>query len=155
MSLENRLHLQCEDPELLIEFDLPPGTHATLGASPQSELTLPLTGIPPFICILGRFQDGRMFLAELDGSVARSVDLPDFFYFPPYQFTLYHPAPPEPELVAETTPEGKPSSHKSRDQIATRIRSLFRRHPAPAPAEETPTPSANPPTEHPAPPSES
>ena len=82
MSLENRLHLQCEDPDLLIEFDLPPGTHATLGASPQSEITLPLTGIPPFICILGRFQDGRVFLAELDGSVARSVDLPDYPLLP-------------------------------------------------------------------------
>ena len=57
MSLENRLHLQSEDPDLLIEFDLPPGTHATIGASPKSEITLPLTGIPPFSCVLGRLMD--------------------------------------------------------------------------------------------------
>lgn len=155
MSLENRLHLQCEDPDLLIEFDLPPGTHATLGASPKSEIALPLTGIPPFICILGRFQDGRMFLAELDGSVARSVDLPDFLYFPPYQFVLFHPAAPEPEVVTETCPDGRPPGGKSRDQITTRIRTLFRRHPKPTPAQETPpaaeaTPAEVPPTEPPA-----
>jgi hypothetical protein len=134
MSLEHRLHLQSEDPDLLIEFDLPPGTHATIGASPKSEITLPLTGIPPFSCILGRFQDGRVFLADLDGCVAHRVELPDILSIPPYQFTLFHPV--EPETVAETTPEDKPSHGKSRDQIATRIRSLFRRHPKPAPAAE-------------------
>jgi hypothetical protein len=95
MSLENRLHLQCEDPDLLIEFDLPPGTHATIGASPKSEITLPLTGIPPFLCTLGRFQNGRVFLANLDGSLARGVDLPDTLNFHPYQFTLFHPDEPE------------------------------------------------------------
>ncbi len=138
MSLENRLYLQSEDPDLLIEFDLPPGTHATIGASPKSEITLPLTGIPPFLCILGRFQDGRMFLADLDASLARRVDLPDFLSIPPYQFVLYHPAEPEPEAVAETHSEGKTSPGKTRDQIASRIRSLFRK---PAPSKGTPAPA--------------
>ncbi|MEO8614047.1 MAG: hypothetical protein ABI600_02815 [Luteolibacter sp.] len=138
MSLENRLHLQSENPDLLIEFDLPPGTHATIGASPKSEITLPLTGIPPFSCILGRFQDGRVFLAHLDGCVARHVELPDLLSLPPYQFTLFHPAVPE--ALAEPPPEDNPSPAKTRDQIASRILSLFRRHPAPAPAKEIPLP---------------
>lgn len=134
MSLEHRLHLQSEDPDLLIEFDLPPGNHATIGASPKSEITLPLTGIPPFSCILGRFKDGRVFLADVDGCVAHHVELPDKLSIPPYQFTLYHPA--EPEAVAEPTPEGQASPGKSRDQIATRIRALFTRHPKPVPTAE-------------------
>jgi len=138
MSLENRLHLQSEELDLLIEFDLPPGTHATIGASPNSEITLPLTGIPPFSCILGRFHDGRVFLADLDVSVARRVDLPDILSIPPYQFVIFHPT--EPEAVAEVGSEGNPSPGKSRDQIASRIRSLFRKHPKPAPAKETPAP---------------
>jgi len=139
MSLDHRLHLQSEDPDLLIEFDLPPGTHATIGASPKSEITLPLTGIPPFSCILGRFQDGRVFLANLDSTVARRVDLPDIISIPPYQFTLFHPA--EAEVVAEPAPEGKLSHGRTRDQIASRIRSLFRTQPRPlAPVKETPVP---------------
>ena len=145
MSLENRLHLQCEDPDLLIEFDLPPGTHATIGASPKSEITLPLTGIPPFICILGRFQDGRLFIADLDHGISRRVDLPDTLSFPPHQLVLFHPAEPEPEAVAE----GKPSKAKSREQIASRIRSLFRRRPVPAPAKETPPPAEPGPSDEP------
>ena len=158
MSLENRIHLQSEDPDLLIEFDLPPGTHATIGASPKSEITLPLTGIPPFSFILGRFHDGRVFLADLDLSVGRRVDLPDIISIPPYQFVLFHPADPEtetvaepePEAIAETSPEGKPSSGKNRDQIVNRIRSLFRRHPEPSPAKKTPAPAETPPPEPPA-----
>lgn len=145
MSLENRLHLQSEDPDLLIEFDLPPGTHATIGASPKSEIALPLTGIPPFSCILGRFQDGRVFLANLDFTVARRVDLPDLFSIPPYQFTLYHPAEPEPE--PETPAEGTAAPKKTRDQIASHIRALFRRHSKRPVAEETPVEPAPEPEE--------
>ncbi|RYD43037.1 MAG: hypothetical protein EOP85_10605 [Verrucomicrobiaceae bacterium] len=147
MSLENRLHLQSEDPDLLIEFDLPPGTHATIGASPKSEITLPLTGIPPFSCILGRFQDGRVFMANLDFTVARRVDLPDFFSIPPYQFALYHPD--EPELVApvEEPADGKPAPKKTRDQIATQIRNLFRKHSRRPVAEEIPVEAAPAPQE--------
>ncbi|MEO5912819.1 MAG: hypothetical protein ABIS50_01205 [Luteolibacter sp.] len=146
MSLENRIHLQSEDPDLLIEFDLPPGTHAVIGASPKSEITLPLTGIPPFSGILGRFQDGRLFIAELDHSVARRVDLPDYFSIPPYQFVLFHPA--EPEAVVEAGPESKPSRGTTRDQIASSIRSLFRNRPKPAPAKEkTPPPEESPASE--------
>ncbi len=156
MSLENRLHLQSTDPDLLIEFDLPPGTHATIGASPKSEITLPLTGIPPFLCILGRFQDGRVFLADLDFGVTRRVDLPDFLHLPPYQFTLLHPAEAQPEPAPESEPvsgtpsESNPSSGKTRDQIASRIRALFRRPAEPAKTTEPPAPEPTPPADPPA-----
>ncbi|RYD18863.1 MAG: hypothetical protein EOP88_21075, partial [Verrucomicrobiaceae bacterium] len=145
MSLENRLHLQSEDPDLLIEFDLPPGTHATIGASPKSEIALPLTGIPPFSCILGRFQDGRVFMANLDFTVARRVDLPDFFSIPPYEFALYHPDEPQQEAPAEAPADGQPAPKKTRDQIASHIRNLFRIAPSPhipAPSRSTVTTSS-------------
>ena len=146
LSFENRLHLQSKEPDLLIEFDLPPGTHATIGASPQSEITLLLTGIPPFICILRRFQDGRVFLAELDGSVARRVDLPEILSFPPYQMVLYHHSA-ESETLAEPTTEDIMPGGKSRHQIAGRIRSLFRMNPQPAPAKETSEVTESPPSD--------
>lgn len=116
------IHLRSESPDLLIEFDLPPGTHAKIGASPKAEITLPLTGIPPFSCTLGRFHDGRLYLADLDGTIARRVDLPDSLSIPPYQFRLFQPA--DPEVVAAQPAE---SAHGGvRAAIATRIRALFR-----------------------------
>ncbi len=148
MSLEHRLHIQSEEPDLLIEFDLPPGTHATIGASPKSEITLPLTGIPPFSFILGRFQDGQVFIADLNFFVTRLVHLPDALAIPPYQFALYHPAEPEPEAAATPPPEVAPSSETVRDQIANRIRSLFRKDPSSAPTRESPPPE-QPPTDPP------
>ncbi len=97
------IHIRSESPDLLVQFDLPPGTHARIGASPQAEVTLPLGGIPPFSCILGRFHDGRLYLAGMDGAISRRVDLPDVLPIPPYYFRLFKPAdtvetaPPAPE----------------------------------------------------------
>lgn len=88
----NTIRLRSYSPDLLVEFDLPPGTHARIGASPQSEISLPLTGIPPFSCMIGRFQNGRLFLADLDGAVSRRVDLPDELSLPPYRFSILDPA---------------------------------------------------------------
>ncbi len=143
MSL-HEIHLRSYSPDLLIEFDLPPGTHAKIGASPRAEITLPLTGIPPFSCTLGRFHDGRLYLADLDGALLRRVDLPDTLSIPPYQFTLFQPA--EPDIV--TVEPVAPSSGKSRGVIASRIRALFRRregsvsHPEDQPQVEDPQASA-------------
>ena len=61
------IYLRSYSPDLLVEIDLRPGTHAKIGASPQAEITLPLTGIPPFSCVIGRFQNGRLFFADLGG----------------------------------------------------------------------------------------
>ena len=85
------IHIRSESPDLLIEFELPPGTHGRIGASPQSEITLPLGGIPPFSCILGRFHDGRLYLADLDGAISRRFDLPGILSLPPYDFEVLQP----------------------------------------------------------------
>lgn len=82
------IYLRSYSPDLLVEIDLRPGTHAKIGASPKSEITLPLTGIPPFSCVIGRFQNGRLFLADLDGAISRRVDLPDELLLPPYRFSI-------------------------------------------------------------------
>ncbi len=104
--------LRSYSPDLLVEFDLPPGTHARIGASPQSEITLPLTGIPPFSCMIGRFQNGRLFFADLDGAISRRVDLPDELSLPPYRFIILDPATsteiaPQP-IAAIVPPEPAP-----------------------------------------------
>ncbi|MEO7098039.1 MAG: hypothetical protein ABI162_01670 [Luteolibacter sp.] len=99
MSLHT-IHIRSERPDLLIEFDLPPGTHARIGASREAEVTLPLGGIPPFSCILGRFHDGRLYLADLDGALSRRVDPPAALPIPPYQFEIFQPH----DGVAATTP---------------------------------------------------
>lgn len=117
------LHIRSESPDLLIEFDLLPGTHAKIGASPKAEITLPLTGIPPFSCTIGRFQDGRLYLANLDGTISRRVDLPDVLAVPPYYFRLFHPVEPDPEAPEPVAP----SKATSRSGIASGIRALFHR----------------------------
>lgn len=89
---DHAIHILSYSPDLLVEFDLPPGTHARIGASPKAEVTLPLTGIPPFSYMIGRFQDGRLFLADPDGVILRRVDLPDTLSLPPYQFVILDPA---------------------------------------------------------------
>ena len=103
------IHLISDSPELLVEFDLPPGTHARIGASPKAEVTLPLTGIPPFSYMIGRFQDGRLFLADPDGVILRRVDLPDTLSLPPYQFVILDPAD---SALAATLPEASGARKK-------------------------------------------
>lgn len=102
MSLHT-IHILSESPDLLIELELAPGTHARIGASPAAEITLPLGGIPPFSCILGRFHDGRLFIANLDNSIARRIDLPATLSLPPYDFLIFQPEieteNPAPSLV--------------------------------------------------------
>jgi hypothetical protein len=92
--------------------------------------------------------DGRVFLANLDRSVARRVDLPDILSIPPYQFTLFHPVEPEPEPAVEAPPEGTPAPRKTRAQIASHILSLFRKHPKEGPV-KAPLAPENAPTEEP------
>lgn len=105
------IHLRSYSPDLKVEFDLPPGTHARIGASPASEVTLPLTGIAPFWCMIGRFQDGRLFLANPDGLILRRIDLPETLSLPPYKFVVFHPddAPPEPPQPAAPIEPSKPA----------------------------------------------
>ena len=98
------IHLRSYSPDLKVEFDLPPGTHARIGASPASEVTLPLTGIAPFWCMMGRFQDGRLFLADPNGMILRRIDLPETLSLPPYQFEVFNPADAPPDVVQVAAP---------------------------------------------------
>ena len=98
------IHLRSYSPDLKVEFDLPPGTHARIGASPQSEVTLPLTGIAPFWCMLGRFQNGRLFLADPNGLILRRIDLPETLSLPPYEFVVFNPADAPPDLPQPAAP---------------------------------------------------
>ena len=106
---EHAIHILSYSPDLLVEFELPPGTHARIGASPKAEVTLPLTGIPPFSYMIGRFLDGRLFLAEPDGVILRRVDLPDTLSLPPYEFVILDPAD---SVLTATLPEA-PIDRKS------------------------------------------
>lgn len=88
------IHIRSYSPDLTVEFDLLPGSHARIGASPAAEVTLPLSGIPPIWCTLGRFLDGRLFLADNDGTISRRVDLPETLSLPPYRFIVFQPGEP-------------------------------------------------------------
>jgi len=139
------IHIRSENPDLLIEFDLPPGTHAVIGASPKSEVTLPLGGIPPFSCIIGRFHDGRLYLADLDHAISQRLDLPTTLLIPPYQFDVFHPedeveeiaeaAPPE---VADVPPRVSGLSEKLKTVLARFTKPGSPRPPADAPPPQDP-----------------
>lgn len=124
------IHIRSENPDLLIEFDLPPGTHAKIGASPKAEITLPLGGIPPFSCTLGRFHDGRLYIADLDGALSGRVDLPAILTIPPYDFEVFQPfdavedATPLP-TVDGSSPAPKPSPPVSK--LSRKLRSILDR----------------------------
>lgn len=110
------IYLRSYSPDLLVEIDLRPGTHAKIGASPQAEITLPLTGIPPFSCVIGRFQNGRLFFADLDGAISRRVDLPDELSLPPYRFSILDSpettlAVAQPARSAEPEEPGSPKAN--------------------------------------------
>lgn len=65
---------------------------------------------------LGRFHDGRLYLANLDGTICRRVDLPDTLSIPPYDFQLFLPE------VAEAA---APSKGGLLGTVAGKIQALF------------------------------
>ncbi|MES2659173.1 MAG: FHA domain-containing protein [Verrucomicrobiota bacterium] len=103
----NAIHLRSYSPDLLVEFDLPPGSHARIGASPDTEITLPLAGISPHVCTLGRFQDGRLYLADNDGAISQRIDLPTTLSLPPYQFVVFNPAEKAEDLPSPESPPNR------------------------------------------------
>ena len=48
------IHLRSDNPSLLVEFNLQPGTHARIGASPVAEISLPLAGLADIAGVIGR-----------------------------------------------------------------------------------------------------
>jgi|GEM_PF-5488361 len=135
------IHLRSESPELLIEFDLPPGTHARIGASPKSEVTLPLGGIPPFSCILGRFHDGRLYLADLDEAISQRLDLPTTLLIPPYQFDVFHPDDDVEEVAEATAPPPADVVPPRKSGLSEKLKTVLAHFAKPA----SPRPPADPP----------
>ncbi len=136
------IHIRSEIPDLLIEFDLPPGTHAKIGASPKSEITLPLGGIPPFSCIIGRFHDGRLYLAGLDETISQRLDLPSTLFIPPYEFDVFHPEEPIEETTETTPPPATEAPARApgfSDKLKT-VLSLFSKPATPPPPTDPPAP---------------
>lgn len=117
------IHIRSENPDLLIEFDLPPGTHARIGASPQSEITLPLGGIPPFSGVIGRFHDGRLYLADLDGALSGRIDLPATLSIPPYHFAIFQPD----EVVEDAAPLPAAVGSPRTSGFSQKLRSILAR----------------------------
>ena len=93
------IHLRSDSPALLVEFNLPPGTHARIGVSPTAEISLPLAGLADFAGVIGRTPEGRIYHADPNGENVRHIQLPAALSLPPYQFVVFHPAP-----QAETPP---------------------------------------------------
>ena len=86
------INLRSENPALLVEFNLPPGSHARIGAASDAEISLPLAGLADYAGMLGRDMAGRVYLADPDGAGQRFVELPAALPLPPYQFVVFHPA---------------------------------------------------------------
>ena len=103
------IHLRSYSPDVLVEFELPQGSHARIGASPDAEVTLPFDDVAPFLCTLGRFQDGRMYLADTDGAISQRIDLPATLAFPPYQFVIFNP---DDQVRQAPDPEAPPPPRK-------------------------------------------
>jgi S1-C subfamily serine protease len=97
------INLRSDSPALLVEFNLPPGTHARIGASPAAEISLPLAGLADFAGMIGRTPEGSIYHADPDGGNLHHIQLPGALALPPYQFVVFHPAPPIEVLQAKTT----------------------------------------------------
>lgn len=94
------INLRSENPALLVEFRLPPGSHARIGAAMNAEISLPLAGLAEYVCMIGRCAEGRIYLADPDGKNQRIVELPAVLPLPPYQFVVFQPAD-EPDKIKE------------------------------------------------------
>lgn len=96
------IHLRSDNPTLLVEINLSPGTHARIGASEFAEISLPLAGLPDFAGMIGRTPEGRIYHADPDGENRHHIQLPGALALPPYQFVVFQPSPPAEALPAKT-----------------------------------------------------
>lgn len=97
------IHLRSDSPALLVEFNLPPGTHARIGVSPTAEISLPLAGLAPIAGVIGRTPEGRIYHADPDGENLRHIELPAALSLPPFHFVVFQPvdkASPPPAKTA-------------------------------------------------------
>ena len=111
------INLRSENPALLVEFILLPGTHARIGAALNAEVSIPLAGLAEIAVRIGCDPGGRLYVADPDGENPRFIDLPADLPLPPYQFVILHPAAQVEMIPAPTTrlkpaPVEKPPSRK-------------------------------------------
>ncbi|RYD18790.1 MAG: hypothetical protein EOP88_21375, partial [Verrucomicrobiaceae bacterium] len=99
--------LRSEDPPLVVEFDLPPGTHARIGAAADAEISLPLAGMADYSVIIGRAADGRLYSADAAGGHQHFIQLPAALGVAPYQFVVLGT---ESARAVTTAPPPPPSS---------------------------------------------
>lgn len=85
--------LRSENPSLLVELEMKPGTHARIGSSPSAEVCLPLAGLESFACVLGRNSAGKFYVEDMDGQNARLVAMPGFLSLAEYRFELLRQVP--------------------------------------------------------------
>jgi len=86
------LTLRSDHPSLVVEFNLPPGTHARIGADSDAEICLPLAGLADVACEIGRDSLDRVYVSDSNGDARHFLQLPAVLPLPPYQFVLFHPA---------------------------------------------------------------
>ncbi|RYD18091.1 MAG: hypothetical protein EOP88_23810 [Verrucomicrobiaceae bacterium] len=99
--------LRSDNPPMVVEFELPPGSHARIGSAEDAEIRLPLAGMAAHACRLGRLADGRIYLADPSGGNQRFIGLPAAIPLPPYQFVAFQP---EAEAAPAVTPAAVRSS---------------------------------------------
>lgn len=98
------INLRSESPSVMVEFELPPGSHAWIGAAPDAEVSLPLAGLADFAGMIARTEDGALYVTGPTGQDSRFIQLPAALSLPPYHFAIFQPPPP--------TSAAPPVSHK-------------------------------------------
>ncbi len=101
---EHTINLRSDNPALLVEFNLPPGTHARIGAALDAEVSIPLAGLAAYAGLIGRTPEGRLYLSDSGGEDERFIELPAAFPLPPYHFVVFHPAEPVAPVVFAAAP---------------------------------------------------
>lgn len=112
------INLRSDDPAVLVEFDLPPETHATIGAALNAEISLPLAGLAEFAGVIGRTREGRLYLSDPDGENMRFIELPAAIPLPPYCFAAFHPSAATSQTI-ESPQSGGPVIHRLMAVAAT------------------------------------
>ena len=85
------LVLRSDQPSLLVEFILTPGSHARIGSDLDAEICLPLTGLADVVCMIERDNLDNVYLSDSDGSGRHILQLPAVLPLQPYQFVLFQP----------------------------------------------------------------
>lgn len=112
------INLRSDNPAVLVEFDLPPDTHATIGAALNAEISLPLAGLAEIAGMIGRTREGHLYLSDPDGENMRFIELPAAIPLPPYCFVAFHPSAAATQTT-DSPPHDGPVIHRMMTVAAT------------------------------------